>query len=48
MSLKRELYTLWDWLLNKGLFVASLIVNLFMAVIFAVCMLFVIWFCDWH
>lgn len=46
MSLKQELYTLWDWLLRQGLWGAALVVNLFLSVFFVLAMLFVSWFTE--
>jgi hypothetical protein len=33
MSLKEEYYTLWNWLLDKGIILATFIINFFLATI---------------
>lgn len=47
MSLKREYYTLWNWLLNKGLLIATIIVNFVTATIFAIAMVILHYFMKW-
>lgn len=38
---------LWWWLLNQGLFVATIFVNTFMIVIFTICMFVLVFFIRW-
>ena len=37
-------FDLWHWLLEKGLFISAVVINILSAIIFTVAMLFVIWF----
>ena len=37
-------FDLWEWLLDKGLIISALVINLVSAIIFTLAMLFVIWF----
>lgn len=41
-------FDLWEWLLEKGLLVSAVVINLFLAIVFTLSMLFVIWFTKDH
>lgn len=41
-------FDLWEWLLDKGLLISGLVINLVSAIILTLAMLFVIWFTKDH
>lgn len=45
--LKEQYKTLWNWLLAKGLFIAAVIINFFLATIFAIMMVALYYFTKW-
>jgi hypothetical protein len=47
MSFKEEYHTLWNWLLDKGILIASIIVNFFLATIFAIAMVGLYFLIKW-
>lgn len=45
--MKEQYRTLWNWLLNKGLLTAALIINFFTVTLFAVAMVGLHYFVKW-
>jgi hypothetical protein len=46
-ELEEQYAYLWWWLLNQGLVVATIIVNVFIASVFAMCMVALVFFIKW-